>query len=322
MYVITEKRTYRGTFMNTFELSRILEDKVVRKYVVYFLPGPITITEVAKKVGVKNRSKLTNMIRNLHDYKVDKKQYRAKNSKPIQLAGSRLISDYMTALFKLNKDERDSLVTFISNVTIKEEIIDGKKIIKKEKTIEEFLLKNNKDLDQLLNKLILWIFKVDTITKMSNIIDPVYVSDFDSLLYEDYQSPDPERELDIRKKKLDLAVINRRKWKKARTLRQEIMDLEMAPRREKSELEIALTEFAKHNTKGFAFINKIIKSDITTSIGIKNLYELIYGNLKGYEKELKFRLAIYERLMKDDSLIYDPYTRIIQKRTDFRKRRI
>jgi hypothetical protein len=243
-------------FINRFELSKILKNKLFRKYIVYFLSEPITITAVANKISVKNRNKLTNMIHKFRDYKVDIKTYRSKNSRPIQIDSERLISDYIS-------EERDSLFKFVSDVKIK-----------------KFLLKNNKDLDQLLNKLILWIFKVDTIAKMRDITDPVYVSDFDSLLFQDYRSP------------------------------------------EKLELEIALTVFANHNRKGFAFIDKIWKSNMTTTINIKNLYELINWNLNDHQRTLEYRLRIHDRLRDDSSLIYDPSTGVLQKRSFFMKRKI
>lgn len=248
--------------MNTAKLSELLGNKRVREYVVHFLPEPTTITKVAEKVGVKNKRILTDMIRYLRYYKMDKRTYRFKHSKPIQLDASRLVSDYMYEIFNLDDDGKNSLFIFIS-----------------EDTINKFLVKNNRDLDQLLNKLILWIIKVDTLTKMEKIIDPVYVSDFDSLLYEDYRSPE--------------------KW----------------------ELEQALKKFAKYHQKGFAFIDKIKKSNMTTSINIKNLYELINGNLKDYQQRLEFRLRTHNRLREDSNLIFDPYTNILEKRTDFKKRK-
>lgn len=238
----------------------MFEDKSINKYVVYFLAEPITITKVAAKVEIKNRRKLTDMVHYLSEYKMPK-VYGGKNSKPIRLELT-IISDYASELFNLNREEKDSLFMFIS-----------------EETIKKFLLKNNRNLDQLLNKLILWVIKVNTVAKMPKIIDPVYVSDFDALLYEDYSSPE--------------------KW----------------------ELEIALTRFANNNRNGFSFIDKIKKSNRTTSINIRNLYELIETNLIGHQQNLEYRISVHKKLRRRRTLIYDPYTNILQKRKTFMKGR-
>jgi hypothetical protein len=151
--------------MNRHDLVQFFKDRDRGRYMVHFLKKPITITEVAKSMSIQNRNKLTTMIKSLSDYKAKKAGFRSKNSKPIQLE-YRIIADYVAEYFTLNGDEEKSLLAFIS-----------------EPTVNKFLLSNNKDLDQLLNKLILWIFKLDIISRTPK-LGLAYGSTFDLLLDE------------------------------------------------------------------------------------------------------------------------------------------